>query len=236
MATLKIHYRNATFADAIAAHRLDEAETVFGWTGGRNIGARRYGSLIRDTIEGIGSVYIKRYDYPWPIARYRLSGSRAYREWVNSVRMAQLGLDQPETIVAATRVSRLGVTGSFLMTREVPASRSLEEVLGDPESPPDDELVDRLAAGLIDMIRKLHAGDLCHWDLKLRNVIVSQPGDGLVLIPIDAVNGRRMQIWNRWHRVRRDYRYLLRNERLGPRIAAKSSKKGIMGTRKRGSS
>ncbi len=236
MATLKIHHRNADFADAISAHRLDDAETVFGWTGGRSIGARRYGSLVRDTIEGIGPVYIKRYDYPWPIIRYRFGGSRAYREWVSSVRMAQLGLDQPETIVAATRMSSVGVTGSFLITREVPASRSLEEVLDDPENPPDDDLLERLAEGLIDMIRKMHAGGLCHWDLKLRNVLVSQPGDGLVLIPIDAVNGRRMQIWNRWHRVGRDYRYLLRHKRLGPRIAAIRSRKGIMGTRKRGSS
>jgi len=221
MAALTVHYRNPDLADAIAAHRLDDAETVYGWTGGEWVGARIYGSLLRDTLDGVGTVYIKRYDYDRRIAHYRLIGSRAWREWTNSGRMARLGLVQPETVVAATRIEGWGVTGSFLITREVPAAASLEQVLDDPASPPSDALLDRLADGLTAIIDRMHEGGFCHWDLKLRNILVLGSGEGMALVPIDAVNGRWIRPWNRRHRVRRDYRFLLQHERLGPRIAAR---------------
>ncbi|MBN1344212.1 MAG: hypothetical protein JXQ73_16115 [Phycisphaerae bacterium] len=221
MARLNVHYRNPDFAGAIAAHRLDDAETVFGWQSDEWIGARLYGSLLRDTVDGIGPVYIKRYDYNRAILQYRLIGSRAYREWANSVRLARLGLPQPETITVATRLDGFGVSGSFLITREVPAAVSLEALLGDTDDPPDDRLLERLADGLTAMIRRMHDGGLCHWDLKLRNVIVSRPNNDLILIPIDAVNGRSIRPWNRRHAVRRDYRFLLSHPRLGPLIAAR---------------
>jgi tRNA A-37 threonylcarbamoyl transferase component Bud32 len=149
-------------------------------------------------------------------------GSRAYREWANSVRLAKLGIAQPETITVATRLAGLGVSGSFLVTREVPAAVSLEDLLNDPDNPPDDALLERLADKLAEMIRRMHGGGLCHWDLKLRNVIVSRRPDGqLVLVPIDAVNGRSIRPWNRRHCIRRDYRFLLRHPCMGPLIAAR---------------
>lgn len=222
MAGLDVHYRNPDFTDAIAAHRLDDAETIYGWTDGEWIGARVYGSLLRATVDGIGPVYIKRYDYDRKILQYRLIGSRAYREWANSVRFEEIGIAQPETIIVATRVEGWGVTGSFLITREVPQPTSLEQLLDDAENPPSDELLGELADGLAAMIGKMHRAGLCHWDLKPRNVIVSRQGGSLVLVPIDAVNGRRIRPWNRRHCIRRDYRFLLKHPRLGPLIASTS--------------
>ncbi len=221
MTTLKVHYCNPRFADAVARHGLDDAETVFNWRSGEWVGARLYGSLVRDTIDGIGPVYIKRYDYDRPILQYRLIGSRAYREWVNSQRLARLGVAQPETIIAATRMNARGVTGSYLMTCEVPDSISLEQWLDDAERPPDGPALERLADGLLATIHRMHGGGLCHWDLKARNILVARPHNGMVLMPIDAVNGRRIRRWNRWHCVHRDYRFLLRHPRLGPVLAAR---------------
>lgn len=220
MARLKVHYRNPALAEVIAKHGLDDLAVVYGWRGGELIGARRYGNLIRDAIDGIGPVYIKRYDYDRSILRYRLAGSRAYREWVSSVRLVALGVAQPETVVVATRIDGWGVSGSFLITREVPSARSLEDLLDRGEDAPDDELLAGLADALVAMIRRMHAGGFCHWDLKLRNVLVSRLHDDWLVVPIDAVNGRRMRPWNRWYCTRRDYRYLLRHPRLGPLIAA----------------
>jgi hypothetical protein len=221
MARLEVHYRNPALADAIARHELDDADVVFGWSSGELIGARLYGSLLRDEIDGIGPTYLKRYDYDRPILQYRLIGSRAYREWFNSVRLAKLGVAQPETVVVATRIDGWGVSGSFLITRDVPSAMSLDQLLDDAEDPPDDVLLDRLADALIAMIRRMHDGGICHWDLKLRNVLVCRQRDELTLVPIDAVNGRRIRVWNRRHCIRRDYRFLLRDPRLGPRIAAR---------------
>lgn len=221
MSRLKVHYRNPEFADAIAAHRLDDAETVFGWISGEWIGARVYGSLLRDTIDGIGPVYMKRYDYDRTILTYRLIGSRARREWVNSTRLSRIGVAQPETVVVATRTAGLGVTGSFLITREVPDTTSLEQMLDDPKKPPDESLLATLSDAAVGLMQRMHDQGFCHWDLKLRNILVSRRDGVLALIPIDAVNGRWMYPWNRRYCVRRDHRFLLRHERLGPLIKAR---------------
>jgi hypothetical protein len=223
MTTLDVHYRNPDFADAIAAHRLDKPESIFDRYDGPWVGARTYGSLLRETIDGIGPVYIKRYDYDRAILHYRLIGSRSYREWASSVRMARIGITQPETITVASRRNRLGITGSFIITREVPMATSLESLVDNPEAPPDDALLDGLADALVHLITRMHQGGFCHWDLKPRNVIVSCPGNELVLIPVDAVNGRSIRPWNRRHCIHRDYRYLLSHPRLGPRMDAHRS-------------
>ncbi len=217
---LVVHYRNPGFEQAIAALGLDGPETLFRWSGGDLLGTRRHGSLVRAELQGLGRVYLKRYEYPRARPGEMLIGSIACREWRNSGRMARLGIPQPEVILAATRRNRWGVLGSCLLTREVPAAGSLADLLqqgaAGPLSGPG---LAALVTELLALIRRMHAAGFCHWDLKPRNILVVEGRGGPVLMPIDSVNGRRIHGFNRRHCIRRDYRFLLADPRLGPLLA-----------------
>lgn len=218
---LTVHYRNPNYASFIAAYQLDDMKTVFKWSHGEVVRTRTFRWLVRDYLDGLGHVYIKRYDYPKANMRYNLIGSNAYREWTNSKRMQQLGIPQPDIMVVATRKNFWGVTGSFIITREVPTARSLDRLLEDPIDRPDDEMLETLATSLVKMIRQMHSGGFSHRDLKPRNLLISQMDTQLKLIPIDSLNGRSLNLLTRRRCIRRDYRFLLNNAHLGQLIAAK---------------
>jgi serine/threonine protein kinase len=218
---LTVHYRNPNYASFIAAYQLDDMNTVFKWSHGEVVRKRAFRWLVRDYLDGLGHFYIKRYDYPKANMRYNFVGSNALREWTNSKRMQQLGIPQPDIVVVATRKNFWGVTGSFIITREVAAARSLDKLLEDPIDRPEDEMLDMLATSLVNMIRQMHSGGFSHRDLKARNLLISQFGTQLKLIPIDSLNGRSLNLLTRRRCIRRDYRFLLNDAHLGQLIAAK---------------
>lgn len=218
---LNVHYRNPNYANFIAAYQLDDMKTVFNWSHGEVVRKRYYRWLVRDYLDGLGHFYIKRYDYPKANMRYSFVGSNAFREWTNSIRMQQLGISQPEIVVVATRKNFWGVTGSFIITLEVASARSLDKLLEDPIDRPDDEMLDKLATSLVNLIRQMHSGGFSHRDLKPRNLLVSQLDTQLKLIPIDSLNGLSLNLLTRRRCIRRDYRFLLNDTHLGQLIAAK---------------
>lgn len=216
---ITVHYRNPDFWDAIQSNGLDRMETLFCRDHGHRMSSRSSRTLWRDTIDGIGPVYMKIYSYRQASFRRRVIGSRAAREWKNSVRMRSIGLKQPETVLVATRTNHGSVNGSVLITREIPGAMSIESYLAQygmqMEHPESSLLIHKLLL----MIKKMHDSSFCHWDLKLRNILIVPSDQRLGLIPIDSLNGRTMYFWNRKHCVARDYRFLLHNHLVAPFFA-----------------
>lgn len=223
----EIHWKNREYSAAIEAAGLDDAERIAAWSGGVRKTKRRHGWMVRDTVAGIGAVYIKWYGMAWPSVRDRIIGSRAYREWRNSVSMSEMGMGQPEFICVGTRRNWCSVSGSFLIMREIPEVKALSVWLDDEGRASDDGVMRGLAEVLVTMVETMHRGGFCHWDLKLRNILVSGNRSGLKLLPIDATNGRRIGLWNRRHCCNRDYRFLLKDPRLGPYVAAAMERLGV---------
>ncbi|MBN1444233.1 MAG: hypothetical protein JXA90_16090 [Planctomycetes bacterium] len=215
---LVIHGRLARLDGPIESHRLDRPGTVFGWTGGDIVGTRSEGDIRRTELEGVGAVYMKRYVYRRLSVRELITGSVACREWRSSERMRRMGIAQPEILIAATQLGALGVRGSFIITLEMAGARSLAELLQDREAPLSPQELDRLARALIGLIRTMHAHRFCHWDLKPRNILVVLGADPPALAPIDSVHGRSLHPFNRRHGEARDYRFLLEDPLIGPRI------------------
>jgi len=215
----KALWLSSDFALALDAAGLNNAVRISALAGGELRTQRQCGWLIRDTVPGIGTVYIKWYGAARPSVVNRVIGSQAYREWTSSLRMSELGIPQPEILAAGTRYRLCSVTGSYLVTREIPAVTSLQSWLEDSTQTHHAQTMRELAADLVAMIEKMHHGQFCHWDLKLRNILIRQQSSGrFQLIPIDATNGRRIAPWNRGHCRERDYRFLLRNSTLAPYI------------------
>lgn len=214
----KTHWKNSTWDHAITEARLDHADNICAWSTGQIYTRRQNGWLIRDTVKGIGTVYIKWYGLAKPSITDRIIGSRARREWMNSVRMNELGIAQPEVLCVGTRGSFCSVTGSYLITREIPEADSIKAWLENPSHASDSKSLQELTAALIVMIEKMHAGAFCHWDLKLRNILITRQQGDLQLLPIDSTNGRQIGSWNRRHCQKRDYRFLLADPVLGPYV------------------
>lgn len=191
---------------------------VFHGQEGRKIGSRRFGELRR-WEQGTEAWFIKRYVYPGVRIRESLIGSRSFREWKNLVRMKRIGLTQPEVILVATRRHKAGVTGSLIVTRAVPRAIDLERRLRAMEADPDPETLERWAERLCRMIGRMHAAGFCHWDLKARNILVTNSEQSPDLVPIDSVNGRSIRWFNRRHCALRDYGFLLEDPLLGPFMA-----------------
>lgn len=214
------HWINPEYEGAIEAAGLADADRICNWSGGKRMTRRQYGWMVRDTVAGIGVVYIKWYGSARGSLRDRFIGSRARREWVNSRWMSRLGMAQPELVSVGTRGGRLLVDGSYFVTQEAPGAVSLQDWLADGERSQDEASLKELGEALVTLIETMQEGGFCHWDLKIRNVLMAREQGRLQLMPIDATNGRRIGWWNRRHCRERDYRFVLRDERLRPYVTA----------------
>lgn len=140
------------------------------------------GSVGRFTF-GPEAFYIKKYKSPGKkIFRYFFK-SKAQKEFENQLLFQKLGIDIPEIVIFKERgwFRRRAV----LVTREVPRSRTLLEVLSAHPAPGSSFDIENLLKKLSDIVRKLHDSGFIHNDLRMRNVMVQDER----LLMFDCPNG-----------------------------------------------
>ena len=221
---LKIHYINPAYQPALQQAGVLNDGAILAWSHGRCISKRGRGDLFRADLNGIGPVYIKRY-FPQKERFLRMfRTSQALLEYRSSAAMAALGIPQAEPVLAATVKNRFGLTacGIYIM-REVENAVSLDKILEQMQDAPDNTLLKAIVQELITLVDRMHRGNFCHWDLKPRNLLVTQPSDRPVLTPIDSRSGRRMNTLTRRACIARDYRFLIREPMLKPFLLATES-------------
>lgn len=164
---------------------------------------------------GVGkSLYLKRYFIHsgrrfWrELFRGAFFGrSKARREFGNLERLRDFGIDVT-TPVAFGEERRLGrLTQCFLMTEEVPDSRSLDEVLVEtlPENKPRPSKINRqlLIAILADTARKMHLNGFVHRGFYFRNILISGNRFNRVFV-FDSPRGRKWPNWLLGRRLEKD--------------------------------
>jgi len=214
---LKIKYVNPGYRRALEGAGVLSEKTIIAWDRGEQIVKKNWADAFRGEIEGIGTVYVKRY-FP---QRNRLLGvfrqNPALREYSCSAKMQRLGIPQAEPILAAVVVGHLGVVkcGIYIM-REVKKAGSLDIVLERMQNAPDNELLKSITEELLVLLDVMHRGNFSHWDLKPRNLLVSQEAGRVIITPIDSRSGKKMSIFTRQSCIKRDYRFLLREPLLRP--------------------
>ena len=132
---------------------------------------------------GPATYYLKKYKSPGKkIFRY-LFKSKARKEYENQVFFQKMGIDTPEIVVF--QESGVFRRRAILVTREVPRTSTLVDILS--ASPPSrsPEEIDSLLKKLAVIVRRLHAHGFVHNDFRMRNVLVQE--DRLFLF--DCPNG-----------------------------------------------
>lgn len=214
---LKILYINPNVRSALERADLLTEQAIQGWDRGERVVRKHWADAYRCTLEGVGTVYVKRY-FP---QRNRLLGvfreNLAVREYRCSRVLAALGIPQAEPVLAAVTVNRWGlVTCGLYMMREVEKAVSLDKLLEQMQHLPEPERLAAIADELVRLLEIMHCGGFCHWDFKPRNLLVSQSEGRIVITPIDARSGKKISIFRRRACVERDRRFLLREPLLRP--------------------
>ena len=134
--------------------------------------------------------------YLWP----GLTLTRPWREWQLLAELHALGLPVPRPVAARVTRSRLAYRGD-LITRRIPATRSLAELIRDGAGQPWREI------GAC--IRRFHAAGVWHADLNAHNVLVDREG-AVWLIDFDRGERRKPGPWEQANlaRLRRSLRKL----------------------------
>ncbi|HDS85058.1 MAG TPA: hypothetical protein ENN97_07695 [Phycisphaerales bacterium] len=219
MSKLKIYYISPSWRATLEQAGMLCDKAILQWDRGQRIVRKHWADVFRADIDGLGTVYVKRY-FP---QRNRLLGAfrntQALREYRNSATMARLGLAQPEPVLAAAVCNRFGLIKCGLyMMREVENAESLDKILDRMRRSPDNTLLEMIVDELIRVLARLHKGDFCHWDFKPRNLLVARQADGVVITPIDSRSGKRMSLLTRRAYIKRDYEFLLEEPLLGPYV------------------
>jgi serine/threonine protein kinase len=214
---LKLLYINPTVRAALEGAGVLTERAIVEWDRGERIVRKNWADAFRCAIDGIGTVYVKRY-FP---QRNRLLGlfrqNLAIREYTCSATLQRLGVPQAEPILAAAVKDCFGlVSCGVYMMREVANAVSLDVLLERMKTSPDRGLLAAIADELVRLLEAMHCGGFCHWDFKPRNLLVSQEGGSVVITPIDSRSGRMMTVFTRRACVRRDYRFLQREPLLRP--------------------
>ena len=192
-------------------------QAIAGWDRGERIVQKNWADAFKCTLEGIGTVYVKRY---FPQGNRLLGAFRenlALREYRCSARLARLGVPQAAPVLTAAVRNSFGlVTCGFYMMREVENAISLDKLLEHMQNAPDKKLLKSIADELVRLLAIMHKGGFCHWDFKPRNLLVTQRQGGVVLTPIDCRSGKRMCVFTRRAYIQRDFEFLLREPLLRP--------------------
>lgn len=214
---LKIIYVNPAMRAALEKAGVLNEHAIAGWNRGQRIVKKNWADAFKCTLDGVGTVYVKRY---FPQGNRILGAVRenlAMREYQCSVHLAQLGIPQAEPILAAAVKNGLGlVKCGFYMMREVENAVSLDKLLEQMQNPPDTQLLKSIADELVRLLEVMHKGGFCHWDFKPRNILVTQQQGHVILTPIDCRSGKRICVLTRRAYIKRDYEFLLREPLLRP--------------------
>jgi tRNA A-37 threonylcarbamoyl transferase component Bud32 len=123
-------------------------------------------------------MYFKRYDYRHSRRhrfRFWMRPSRAGVEQFGYTQYRKLGIEIPH-MVGFGEYRKLGtLTSSFIATKEVPGSVTLEDFVDDTTpGAVDGRKLSDFAGRLLGNLRRAHAACLFHYDLKWRNILIQQ--------------------------------------------------------------
>ena len=227
MTVLKILYMNPNCRAPLERAGVLSEQAILRWDRGERIVRKNWADAFRCAIDGIGTVYVKRY-FP---QRNRLLGAfrqnLAIREYTCSAALQRLGVPQAEPVLAAVVKDCFGLVSCGLyMMREVRDAVSLDILLERMQAAPDRGLLEAIAGELVRLLEVMHDGGFCHWDLKPRNLLVSQEAGRVVITPIDARSGKTIRVFRRRACIERDWRFLLREPLLKPFFEKRFEAKG----------
>ena len=182
------------FQDALTALGLTSLDAIFAFDGGKdlvkdNIGTHRrrlqLETLLPDATQPI-KLYLKRYDRPprlQQLLHWLTHGRRisfAYAEHETACRLAAAGIDTPHTVTCGRQWGLLFEKRSFLMTREVAESDSLERKLPTcfSGSATSDTLRQRrdFIRQLAQFVKRFHETGYRHRDLYFCHIFHSRTG------------------------------------------------------------
>jgi hypothetical protein len=183
------------FRDSLAALGLTSLDAVFAFEAGRdlakvNIDRFRQRRQFELTPAGAGptvKIYLKCYDRP-PVMKqlrnwlsHHRRGSFAFLEYETARELAGAGIGTPRTVAWGQQRRTLFEHRSFLMTEQVPQSRSLESALppcfqGPLTTANRQERRDFLRR-LASFVRHFHGAGYRHRDLYLSHIFCSHAGE-----------------------------------------------------------
>lgn len=215
---LKIVYINPAVQSALEQLGVLNERAILDWDRGQQIVKKNWADAFKCDLDGIGTVYVKRY---FPQGNRILGAFRenlALREYRCSMRLARRGIPQAEPVLVATVRNPVGcVHCGLYMMREVKNAVGLDVLLEQMQQTPDASRLEAIATELKRLLDTLQRGGVCHWDLKPRNILVTRRDDGgVILTPIDARSGRAIRFYNRRACIERERRFLLREPLLRP--------------------
>jgi len=203
------------FQTALADLGLDSLDAVFASDRGkdlakRNIGRHRRRSQIEATLPGCDQpvqLFLKRYQQPprlqqianWLVHRRRVSLGRVEHD--TGAHLAAQGIGTPHTVACGEQWGPMFEMRSFLMTREVAQSESLERKLPDCFAGPATrarlrrrrDFIKRLAV----FVKRFHETGYRHRDLYLSHIFYST-SDSFCLIDLarafKPIQSKRFQI------------------------------------------
>ncbi len=214
MLTLK--HLNPSYLQALKQAGLTDADKLLGWNQGERLVKKQTSSLFRCAVKDIGYVYLKIYLPDHKKTAHFLRTNYALREYRNSMIMASLGIEQPESLMVGVVRDRLfRVKCGVYITREVEGAVSLDKILRQKHAFSLYSL-DVIVDAVIRTLQILHSNNYCHWDFKPRNILVAAGSQGARIIPIDSRSLSKMYFFNRKAYMHRDYKYLLREPLLQP--------------------
>jgi tRNA A-37 threonylcarbamoyl transferase component Bud32 len=166
---------------------------------GERVSGSPHSSCFRIELEDGEVVYFKRYVYPpnrWFEFMLR-PGKAAVEAWAYAT-LKKLGIPTLEVLAFGERRIFGALVASFIVTREVPETLDLSRY--GPEvwyHLPEDErrrVYQEVSGRLIKQMRKAHAADFFHHDLKWRNILLQKGEDGFMPVWIDAPRASRMRL------------------------------------------
>jgi hypothetical protein len=158
----------------------------------RAVVRKHWADAYRCTLEGVGTVYVKRY-FP---QRNRLLGvfreNLAVREYRCSRVLAALGIPQAEPVLAAVTVNRWGlVTCGLYMMREVEKAVSLDKLLEQMQHLPEPERLAAIADELFRLLEILHEAGFVTGGFQPRNLSGFSERGSIVITPFEGRWGKR---------------------------------------------
>lgn len=195
LCTSSSFFAAAEFRDALAALGLTSVDAVFAFDSGRalakpNIG--RFRRRLQFEVTPVGTeqpvkVFLKRYDRPPIIGQLRnwLSHHRhrsfALMEHETAERLAAAGVGTPHTVACGEQWQALFERRSFLMTKEIKDSQSLERRLPacfeGPETSAKRRARREFTRRLASFIHRFHETGYRHRDLYFSHIFCSDTGE-----------------------------------------------------------
>jgi tRNA A-37 threonylcarbamoyl transferase component Bud32 len=150
------------------------------------------------------AVFFKRYVYP-RTRRYLLEfwlrpGKAAVEAWAYR-KLQQIGIPTLDVVAFGERRKWGMLTATFVVTKEVPNSRTMFEFARDVwiHLPPEERrrVYQEISSQLISQLQKAHSNRLFHHDLKWRNILIHEYSGHYIPIWIDAPRASSMPLRNR---------------------------------------